>query len=69
VLGGFNDFIARDNTFVTVSGALADNDFEFSDNVGEDEYNSLMSELKPKQISLVSIEEDYEEAEVNVDDI
>jgi initiation factor 1A len=74
VLGGFNDFITRDNTFVAVSGASADNDFEFSDNVGEDEYNSLMSELKgpaPKQISLVSISENTEDygGEINVDDI
>jgi initiation factor 1A len=74
VLGGFNDFITRDNTFVAVSGASADNDFEFSDNVGEDEYNSLMSELKgpaPKQISLVSISENTEDygGEIDVDDI
>jgi len=69
-LGGFNDFIARDNTFVAISGGSTDNDFEFSDNAGEDEYNTLMSELKPKQISLVSIaESQYEDVEINVDDI
>jgi len=71
VLGGFNDFITRDNAFVAVSGGSADNDFEFSDNVGENEYNNLMSELKPKQISLVSISENTEDygCEINVDDI
>jgi len=71
VLGGFNDFITRDNAFVAVSGGSADNDFEFSDNVGEDEYNNLMGELKPKQISLVSISENTEDFcdEINVDDI
>jgi initiation factor 1A len=71
VLGGFNDFITRDNAFVAVSGGSADNDFEFSDNVGENEYNNLMSELKPKQISLVSISENAEDFcdEINVDDI
>jgi initiation factor 1A len=73
-LGGFNDFIARDNTFVAISGGSTENDFEFSDNAGEDEYNSLMSELKgpaPKQISLTSIqdEDEDEETEINVDDI
>jgi len=71
VLGGFNDFITRDNAFVAVSGGSADNDFEFSDNVGEDEYNNLMGELKHKQISLVSISENTEDFcdEINVDDI
>jgi len=69
-LGGFNDFIARDNTFVPISGGSTENDFEFSDNAREDEYKTLMSELKPKQISLVSITEtQYEDAEINVDDI
>jgi initiation factor 1A len=75
-LGGFNEFITRDNAFITVSGGSAENDFEFSDNAGEDEYNSLMSELKPKQISLVSISENQietdaesEDIEINVDDI
>jgi len=70
-LGGFNEFITRDNTFIAVSGGSADNDFEFSDNAGEDEYNSLMSDLKPKQISLAPIEETQtdEDYEINVDDI
>jgi initiation factor 1A len=72
-LGGFNEFITRDNTFVPISGTSTDNEFEFSDNAGEDEYNNLMSELKPKQISLLSISEnqdDYEnDREINVDDI
>jgi initiation factor 1A len=70
-LGGFNEFITRDNTFITVSGGSAENDFEFSDNAGENEYNSLMSELKPKQISLASIQDEgeCEEEEINVDDI
>jgi initiation factor 1A len=70
-LGGFNEFITRDNTFITVSGGSAENDFEFSDNAGENEYNSLMSELKPKQISLASIQDEGEgeEEEINVDDI
>jgi initiation factor 1A len=70
-LGGFNEFIARDNTFIAVSGGSAENDFEFSDNAGEDEYNSLMSELKPKQISLASIQDEAEceEDEIDVDDI
>jgi len=70
-LGGFNEFITRDNTFIAVSGGSTENDFEFSDNAGEDEYNSLMSELKPKQISLASIQDEaeYEEDEIDVDDI
>jgi initiation factor 1A len=70
-LGGFNEFITRDNTFVAVSGGSSENDFEFSDNAGEDEYNSLMSELKPRQISLVPISESHpdEDYEINVDDI
>jgi initiation factor 1A len=70
-LGGFNEFITRDNTFITVSGGSAENDFEFSDNAGENEYNSLMSELKPTQISLASIQDEGEgeEEEINVDDI
>jgi len=70
-LGGFNEFITRDNTFVAVSGGSAENDFEFSDNAGEDEYNSLMSELKPRQISLAPISESHpdEDYEINVDDI
>lgn len=74
-LGGFNEFVARDNTFATIAGGSDENDFEFSDNVGEDEYNNLMSELKgpaPKQISLVSIKDEDEAAdddEINVDDI
>jgi translation initiation factor 1A len=70
-LGGFNEFITRDNTFIAVSGGSADNDFEFSDNAGEDEYNSLMSELKPKQILLTPIAESQpdEDYEINVDDI
>jgi len=72
-LGGFNEFIARDNTFVPISGSSRDNEFEFSDNAREDEYNNLMSELKPKQISLLPISEnkdDYEnDCEINVDDI
>lgn len=73
-LGGFSEFISRDHTFANVSGS-DDNDIEFSDNIREDEYKSLMNELKgpaPKQISLVSISEQVEECddgEVNVDDI
>jgi hypothetical protein len=69
-LGGFNEFIARDNTFVAVSGGSAENDFEFSDNAGEDEYNSLMNELKgpaPKQISLESIQDEAEGDEEEID--
>lgn len=70
-LGGFNEFITRDNTFIAVSGGSSENDFEFSDNAGEDEYNSLMSELKPRQISLAPIAESQpdEDYEINVDDI
>jgi initiation factor 1A len=72
-LGGFNEFITRDNAFVPISGASADNDFEFSDSAREDEYKNLMSELKLKQISLVSISENQDEREndleINVDDI
>jgi len=73
-LGGFSEFISRDHTFANVSGS-DDNDIEFSDNIREDEYNSLMVELKgpaPKQISLVSISEnieDCDDSEINVDDI
>jgi initiation factor 1A len=73
-LGGFSEFITRDHTFANVSGS-DDNDIEFSDNIREDEYNSLMDELKgpaPKQISLLSISENIEECddtEINVDDI
>jgi initiation factor 1A len=72
-LGGFNEFIIRDNTFVPISGSGSsrDNEFEFSDNAGEDEYNNLMSELKPKQISLASIQDEGEgeEEDIDVDDI
>jgi initiation factor 1A len=73
-LGGFSEFVARDNNFAAISGAPDESNFDFSDNVGEDEYNSLMSELKgpaPKQISLVSISENQDEDnyEINVDDI
>ena len=72
-LGGFNDFISRDHTFSNVSGA-DDNEVEFTDNIREDEYNSLMDELKGpnnKQISLQSIMETTEDdmEEINVDDI
>lgn len=72
-LGGFNDFISRDHTFSNVSGS-DENDVEFVENVGEDEYNALMNELKMtpnKKISLDAVPEDdtAHDDEINVDDI
>lgn len=73
-LGGFTDFIARDNTFSNLSGT-DDNEIEFSDNSGQEEYATLMSELRgptSTQIKLDSISEnntDFIDDDINVDDI
>jgi translation initiation factor 1A len=71
-LGGFADFITRDHTFANVSGG-DDNDVEFTNNAGEDEYDNLMKELRGsnQQISLESVSENNGEEDdtINVDDI